>query len=214
MRTRCFIRCYYVFNSIFSLVRGGVLNISKLRISWGGALLLSLISGLITFIGFLLYQTIFGDILHEVLLPFFFQVIYYTIINFVLIIGLFVMMGLIIFINLFIYRSYTLKSKITANLFAFVITIVLLFLIGFVSMYVIFPELSTLQILGLFVYYFVYFSVYFLPSPVYFWYLSLIIYVCCLVFLYKMFLIPKNKAIHKIKKKKKKNSHVYKSRVV
>ena len=212
MRTRYFNHCYCVFNSVFSLVGGGVLNVSELRISWGGALLLSLISGLLTFIAFLVYQVIFGDILHDALLPFFFQVIYYTIINFVLIIGLLIMMGLIILINLFIYRGYTFKSKITANLLAFAVTIVSLFIIGFVSMYFIFPDLTTLQIFGLFAYYFVFYSVYVLPSPVYFWYLALIIDVCCLVILYKMFLIPKNKIFKQLKKKKK--TPVYKSRVI
>ena len=166
---------------------------ARKRISLGGSILLSLISGLLTFLAFLVYQVIFGDLLHEFLAPFLFQIMYYTIINFILFIGLLVILGLVIFINLFIYRNYTLKSKITANLFAFIITIVSLFLISFISMYAIFPDLSTLQILGLFVYYFVFYSVYVLPSPVFFWYFALIIYVLCLIFLYKMFLIPKNK---------------------
>lgn len=175
-------------------------------------MLISFISFIVAFPGFLVYEVIWGDTLKDMLDP---NALGhpYSLINLILYIGLFAVFGVSIMVNLFIYRSYTFKSKLVANLIAFIITVVVLFTISFMYMFVLFPSLRIYHILGLFPYYFFYFSVYVLPNPVSFWYIAIIIYHCCLILTIRMFYLQDIFILRKSRNKNKKRM-VYKSQVI
>lgn len=183
-----------------------------MSIPWKGAILISIISFMIAFPGFLLYEVIWGDILKDMLDPGA-KEHPYSLINLILHIGLFAVFGISLLVNLFIYREFTFKSKVVANFLTLVITIVLLFLISFSFMFALFPSLKTVQILGIWPLYFTYFSVYVLPSPIYFWILAIIIYHILLIIFNRMFL-TRNIYYFKKSKPKKKTKVIYKSRVI
>jgi len=184
----------------------------NMSISWKGAILISVTSFMIAFPGFLLYEVIWGDILKDILDPSA-KEHPYSLINVILHIGLFAVFGISLLVNLFIYRDFTFKSKVVANLLALVLTIVILFLISFSFMFALFPSLKTTQVLGIWPLYFTYFSIYVLPNPIWFWIIAIMIYHIILILFNRMFL---TRDIYYFKKSKsnRKEKVVYKSRVI
>lgn len=180
---------------------------SKTSLEWGHLAVLSLISLCVSFFGFLIYEVIWGDILKDYLEEIT-DLHPYSIINLILTIGLLFGLGVCTLVNIFIIRSYTLDSRLTANLLTLAATIVIIFVLSFAGMFFLFPNLSAISILGLFPLYFTYFSLYILPTPAWFWILTLIIYHILLILFAKQFYIKK------MLKKKKKKGPVYKSRVL
>ena len=179
--------------------------------TWKEVFLMAIISFCITFFSFLIYEVIWGDILKDFLVDMT-ETHPYSIINLILFIGLFIALGINIIVNLFIFRGYTLASRLVANLLAIIVTIVILFFISFILIFFIFPTLTYFQILGLFPIYFVYFSLYILPSPVWFWIITIIIYHLALLFLAKMFYIKKT--VKSYSQKRHKKQSIYKSKVI
>lgn len=176
--------------------------------TWKGAFLLSLTSFIIAFPCFLVYEVIWGDMVKDILIPSFYLEAY-TRIDIALFLGFLIVLAVCIVVNLILYRQYSFSSKLRANLYATLITILLLYAISFAFMFYLFPDTSIFLILIMFPYYLVYFSVYVLQTPILFWFLAMIIYHVSLVVLYKLILVKKI-PIYKIKN----SDGVYQSRVI
>jgi len=175
--------------------------------SWKGAILLSLTSFIIAFPCFLVYEVIWGDLIAGLgdLLS---SIDTFTRIDIILFLGFLIVLGVSIGVNLALYRQYSFMSKLRSNVYAIGITILLLYFISFAFMFYLFPDTSIFLILVMFPFYLVYFSVYVLQTPIFFWFIAMIIYHVSLVFLYKTILVRKRLTI------KNNNDTMYVSRVM
>lgn len=177
-------------------------------LSWKGAVLLSLVSFIIVFPCFLVYEVIWGDLIRGILDPAL-QVSVYTKIDIALFIGFLFALLICACVNLVLYRQYTFLSKLRANMYALIMTIVILYFISFFSMFYLFPDASIFYIIVLFPYYLVYFTVYVLQTPILFWLLAMIIYHVSLILFYKFLLVRKTSSFQI-----KKNQQVYQTRIL
>jgi len=168
--------------------------VRRQRIEWRNAIVLSGLSATVSLILFLMSEIIWGDIISETFSTGY-QENFYSLINFVLVLGLLFTCGISFLVNVFIYREYTITSKILANLFTLALTIIIIYFIAFICVISLLAEeyamLSIAQKLQLSFIFFAYFGVYVLPSPVWFWVLGLIIYHVILVFLIKLSYVKK-----------------------
>lgn len=190
------------------------------RIEWKNAVALSLVSGLISFMVFLLTQIIWGDILKDALQEGFSDQVY-TIVNIILLIGLTLIFAISFVVNIFIFREYSKFSKFNANLFSFIISLIFLFFIAWIYVVIelsdFYLSLSFPEKILAFPFYFAYYSVYVLPSPVLLWYLGLIIYHIVLIFMTRIFFVKKRNIISSKSNKKskiKERELLYKRRII
>ena len=168
---------------------------ARRKIEWKLAILISGVSAIISLILFILTEIIWGDVLKD-LLRSGYETNYYSTINFILILGLLIIFGVSFLTNIIIYRKFTKASKIIANSLTFVITLIILFFIAWISVIVLFADqyqnISILQKFSMIFIYFAYFGVYVLPNPVWFWILGLIIYHIVLIVFIRLFFIKKH----------------------
>ena len=164
-------------------------------ISWLQAVILSMISLTAGFFLFLFLQVIWGDILKETLTENYQSGIYFNI-NLIIIIGVIFVFVISILTNLFIFRDYTIQSKLISNVFALIITFIVLFFLSWICIVLFYPELysdlSIMEKLRLSSYFFTIFAIYLLPSPVLFWQIGLLIYHLTLVIFIRFFFKKKH----------------------
>lgn len=168
----------------------------KRKIEWKLAVLISGVSAIVSLILFILTEVIWGDVLKDILSTGY-ETNHYSTINFILILGLLIIFGVSFLTNIIIYRKFTKASKIIANCLTFVITLIVLFFIAWISVVLLFADqyqsISIWQKIGMMFIFFAYFGIYVLSSPVWFWILGLIIYHIILIILIRLFFVKKHK---------------------
>lgn len=176
---------------------------------WVEAILLSAISSVVSFIVFLLLEVFWGDTLKDTL-DASYQSGAYVNINLIIWIGLMFVFGTSFIVNLILYRDFTIKSKLYANLFSIIITGIILFFVSWILIIVNFSEgytkLTLTEEIRLVPYHFALVSIYILPNPVWFWLIALILYHVILIFFIRFYFKPKPFNLQKNKKPKKKNT--------
>jgi len=159
----------------------------KLGISWKGSILYSIIIGLLGFFALQFYQVIFGDLINKLISDATTEA--YTVITYILLLGLLITIVLMVLLSMFLMKKY--KGIITSSVITMAITLIILFFVSFYYMFGLFPDLTILEILSLISMYYTLFSVYILESPVYFWYIFIVIYSIVLIFTNKLIFIKK-----------------------
>lgn len=162
--------------------------------SWTYAILLGLISSIVSYIVFLLLEVFLADILKENLRTDINNNIYSNV-SIILITGI-----LFIFISNFIvnllYTQFVFEPKLIANLISFGLSFLLIYLISWISILIKYPTFSSKNILEQFLNsdtFFPIFSIYILQAPILFWVLTNIIYNLILIVNMRFFYIDKKK---------------------
>jgi len=192
-------------------------------ISWVHASAMSLIAAIVSFFVFLLTQVIFGDVLSGILITDY-ESLKYININLILLTGLTFMLVVSFLLNTALFKEYSPISKLKVNIYALILTFIILFFTSWMAIVISYPELyfnlMASEQARLSLYFFTIFSIYVLPSPVYFWQVALVIYHAFLIVFMKLFLekkpkSTKNQGTTKTKKKnakKRKNKNKIKRR--
>lgn len=149
------------------------------KIGWNKVVGYAILLFIVNFALFYFAQIIFGDLIHSALESHE-NTGNYTVINFIFLLGLLFVFIISIISNLGLLKDHTFASKLFVNLVAFVITIILLYLVAFIAVLVVYGEdymqlnfIDKLLNLPLF---FTYFGIYILGSPIQLWLISLLIY--------------------------------------
>lgn len=183
--------------------------------TWVKAITLSLISSILALVIFLLYQVIMADALLSIITSEYEAGLYLNS-NLVLFTGLMLILISSLLINLVFMRKYTLMTRILANVFVSIITLLILLAYSWISITLVYSEqyqtLTLLEQVRLIPYFYIILSAYILPSPVLFWILGLIVYHMILIIFIKYFYVEKklvSKKVRKIKKKDNVNVNKY-----
>jgi hypothetical protein len=149
------------------------------KVEWNKVVGYCVILLIVSFALFYFVQIIFGDILHSTLISNE-RTGNYTVINFVLLLGLFFVFSVSIIANLFLLKDYTLLSKIFTNLIAFISTFVFLYFLAFISVLSIYGndylELNFIDKMFNLPLFLAYFAIYVLDLPLQLWLIALLIY--------------------------------------
>lgn len=176
--------------------------------SWIKAIMIGLISSILSLIVFLLYQVFMADILLAVITAEYEAGVYFNS-NIILFVGLFLILTLSMVINLFFIRNYSLNTRIIGNLLVFALTLIILFVFAWISIILVYNEqyqaLTLEEQFRLIPYFFVIVSIYILPSPIIFWIVGLVIYHILLILFIKFFYMEKKPVYKKYPVKKKKS---------
>lgn len=186
-------------------------KVERGKITWQAAIVLGVLSLIITFIGFLFYETIWGNIVAELFRK---RTHIYSQINAILYVGLFVIFGTVLLVNMVVFREFKKEPKFIANLLSLILTALSLLVIGFIATRFLLPELTILEVLGQLPYYFAYLSVYILPSPEWFWVLALGIYHASLIVTSHELYVQKTVNFRKAQKRHNKTEQTYSSRII
>ena len=165
------------------------------RISWATAILLSVISSILSFVIFMFLQVIEGDIIKDTMKENYENGLYFNV-SILLLLGILLIFVSNIIIQIVIYRKkYLLEPRLVSNAFTIIITFILLLFISWSSILFFYPEFSNKdfidqvkQIGNLFSI----FSIYIFPGgPPGFWILTNIIYNLILIIFIKKLYIRK-----------------------
>ena len=177
--------------------------------SWVKAIMIGLISSILSLVVFLLYQVFMADILLAVMTSEYEAGVYLNS-NIILFVGLLLILTLSLMINLFFIRNYTLNTRIIGNLLVFALTYLILFVYSWISIILVYDEgyqsLTSTEQFRLIPYFFIITSIYILPSPIIFWIVGLVIYHLLLIIFIKFFYMEKKPVRRKYPVKKKKSN--------
>ncbi len=185
------------------------------KISWFQAAIFSVISFIPSFFLFFLLEVIWGDIFKDTLSYENYKGRYFNL-NLILITGLMFVFAISLLTNIFLFREHSYQSKLTANILTLILTIIILFFISWLLVVVVLSEfynsLTVLEKINCSTYFFVLISIYLLPSPIWFWIISLITYHVILIIFIKYFFKSK-KSIKKSYSSKKSNKKSRKKKI-
>ena len=185
------------------------------KISWFQATIFSVISFIPSFFLFFLLEIIWGDIFKETLSYENYKGRYFNL-NLILITGLMFVFAISLLTNIFLFREHSYQSKLMSNVLTLILTVIILFFMSWLLVVVILSEfynsLTILEKINCSTYFFVLIAIYLLPSPIWFWIISLITYHVILIFFIKYFFKSK-KSIKKSSSSKKSNKKSRKKKV-
>ena len=143
---------------------------------------------------FLFIEVPLGDTLKDTL-DAQYQLEQYFNINLIVFLGLFAILGISIFLNIIFLRQYALWPKILSNLSVLILTLVFLFAISGISIITTYSnEYSQLDLatqISASLNYYIFYSIYILPNPTWFWVIALIVFHSILIIFIKFFYVKK-----------------------